>query len=75
VEYLLEHSYFNAVANTTDPYEKRLKLNSIQKRSCANTSISEPPIVFDYYGSTMSGDGSQHFPKITDKNIDHLWIL
>ncbi|MBK7635478.1 MAG: hypothetical protein IPJ13_15305 [Saprospiraceae bacterium] len=31
VEYLLDHSYFNAVANTTDSYEKRLKLNSIQK--------------------------------------------
>ncbi len=70
IEFVLDHSYFNSIANTTDPYEKRLKLNSIQKRSCSNTSVSEPPVVFEYFGSTL-GDGSQHFPKLTDKNIDH----
>jgi len=68
VTYELNHSYFDDQTNYhnwTYPNwaEKRLKLLDIQKFDCSGT-VSEPPTVFDYYGSNF-------FPNYVATGLDH----
>jgi RHS repeat-associated protein len=70
INFHLSYDYFKSISNATDAFDKRLKLTSIQKRWCSQQTQNEPPIIFEYNGNTHN-DGSQFFPKLLDKNIDH----
>ncbi|HKK63542.1 MAG TPA: hypothetical protein VJ951_13335, partial [Bacteroidales bacterium] len=60
--YDLSQSYFTSNTGSGN-LDKRLKLNSVQKKSCDN-SINEEPFTFSYYGGSF-------FPSLTSKAVDH----
>jgi hypothetical protein len=70
INFHLSYDYFKSISNAAYAFDKRLKLTSIQKKWCSQQTQNEPPIIFEYNGNTLN-DGSQFFPKLLDKNIDH----
>ena len=60
--------YFKDSGSTTA--KTRLRLDRVRRLSCQTGGDSEPPWQL-FYAGTKNSDGSDFFPSIDDKNIDH----
>jgi hypothetical protein len=73
-EYVLTHDYAYAQSNATQANHKRLRLLSMQERSC-DLTLSKPAYVFTYEsgdaGNGLNSDGTFFMPAHLSKSIDH----
>jgi hypothetical protein len=68
-EFLLYQSYFTSKLASSAAYERRLKLDSVEERTCTGAT-SLPPHKF-YYSGSYNGDGTQYMPDRLSPRVDH----
>ncbi|MEZ4826284.1 MAG: hypothetical protein R3C61_08315 [Bacteroidia bacterium] len=69
-KFTLDYEYFKDPAYPARSESKRLKLVSVQEKSCNTPVLEIPPYTFDYEG-ILNSDGTQFLPHRLHKGIDH----